>query len=85
MNEEFIEALHEIVKEKGISEDLLFSTIEDALVAAYKRIMPMQQHPRMLKLLWIGLMERYMFMLRKRLLKMRVKIQKKYLLKMQKN
>lgn len=37
MNEEFIEALKEIVKEKGISEDLLFLTIEDALVAAYKK------------------------------------------------
>ncbi|KGK88506.1 MULTISPECIES: transcription termination factor NusA [unclassified Clostridium] len=37
MNEEFIEALKEIVKEKGISEDLIFSTIEDALVAAYKK------------------------------------------------
>ncbi|MBL4934896.1 transcription termination/antitermination protein NusA [Clostridium sp. YIM B02515] len=37
MNEEFIEALREIVKEKGISEDLLFTTIEDALVAAYKK------------------------------------------------
>lgn len=37
MNEEFIGALREIVKEKGISEDLLFSTIEDALVAAYKK------------------------------------------------
>lgn len=37
MNEEFIEALREIVKEKGISEDLLFLTIEDALVAAYKK------------------------------------------------
>lgn len=37
MNEEFIEALKEIVKEKGISEDLLFVTIEDALVAAYKK------------------------------------------------
>lgn len=37
MNEEFIEALREIVKEKGISEDLLFSTIEDALVSAYKK------------------------------------------------
>lgn len=37
MNEEFIGALKEIVKEKGISEDLLFSTIEDALVAAYKK------------------------------------------------
>ena len=37
MNEEFIGALKEIVKEKGISEDLLFATIEDALVAAYKK------------------------------------------------
>ena len=37
MNEEFIIALKEIVKEKGISEDLLFTTIEDALVAAYKK------------------------------------------------
>lgn len=37
MNEEFISALREIVKEKGVSEDLLFVTIEDALVAAYKK------------------------------------------------
>jgi N utilization substance protein A len=37
MNQEFIDALKEIVKEKGISEDLLFTTIEDALVAAYKK------------------------------------------------
>lgn len=37
MNQEFIEALKEIVKEKGISEDLLFTTIEDALVVAYKK------------------------------------------------
>jgi transcription termination/antitermination protein NusA len=37
MNQEFIEALKEIVKEKGISEELLFTTIEDALVAAYKK------------------------------------------------
>jgi len=37
MNEEFIGALKEIVKEKGISEEMLFSTIEDALVAAYKK------------------------------------------------
>lgn len=37
MNQEFIEALREIVKEKGIDEDLLFTTIEDALVAAYKK------------------------------------------------
>ena len=37
MNQEFIEALKEIVKEKGIDQDLLFTTIEDALVAAYKK------------------------------------------------
>lgn len=37
MNQEFVEALKEIVKEKGISKELLFSTIEDALVAAYKK------------------------------------------------
>ena len=37
MNEEFIGALREIVKEKGISEELLFETIEDALEAAYKK------------------------------------------------
>lgn len=37
MNEEFIGALKEIVKEKSISEDLIFTTIEDAMVAAYKK------------------------------------------------
>ena len=37
MNEEFIVALREIVKEKGISADSLFATIDDALVAAYKK------------------------------------------------
>ena len=37
MNQEFIGAIKEIVKDKGISEDLLFTTIEDALVAAYKK------------------------------------------------
>ena len=37
MNEEFITALREIVKDKGISEDLLFTAIEDALVSAYKK------------------------------------------------
>ena len=37
MNQEFIGALKEIVKDKGISEDLIFTTIEDALVAAYKK------------------------------------------------
>lgn len=37
MNQEFIIALREIVNDKGISEDLIFTTIEDALVAAYKK------------------------------------------------
>lgn len=37
MNEEFISALREIVKDKGISEELIFDTIDDALVAAYKK------------------------------------------------
>lgn len=37
MNQEFIGALKEIVKEKGISEDLIFTTIEDAMVSAYKK------------------------------------------------
>ncbi|MCY6483933.1 transcription termination factor NusA [Clostridium aestuarii] len=37
MNVEFIDALKEIVKEKGISEELLFDTVEDALVSAYKK------------------------------------------------
>lgn len=37
MNEEFIAALKEIVKDKGISEDFLFTAIEDALVSAYKK------------------------------------------------
>jgi N utilization substance protein A len=37
MNEEFVGALKELVKEKGICEDLLFTTIQDAMVAAYKK------------------------------------------------
>ncbi|WP_294371508.1 transcription termination factor NusA [uncultured Clostridium sp.] len=37
MNEEFVGALKELVKEKGICEDLIFTTIQDALVAAYKK------------------------------------------------
>lgn len=37
MNAEFIEALRELVNEKGISEELIFTTLEDALVAAYKK------------------------------------------------
>ena len=37
MNEELVGALRELVKEKGICEDLIFTTIQDALVAAYKK------------------------------------------------
>lgn len=37
MNEEFVGALKELVKEKGICEELLFTTIQDAMVAAYKK------------------------------------------------
>lgn len=37
MNGEFIDALRELVKEKGISEELIFTTLEDAMVAAYKK------------------------------------------------
>lgn len=34
---EFIEALHELEKERGISAEVLFETIEAALISAYKK------------------------------------------------
>lgn len=37
MNKDFIDALKTIVKDKGVSEDMIFTTIEDALIAAYKK------------------------------------------------
>lgn len=37
MNMEFIEALAAVAKEKNISEEILFKTVEQALVSAYKR------------------------------------------------
>lgn len=37
MNMEFIEALHELEKERGISADILFEAIEAALISAYKK------------------------------------------------
>lgn len=40
MNEEFVSALKEIVKNKGISEDFLFTAVEDGLVSAYKKNYP---------------------------------------------
>lgn len=36
MNKEFIDALEELGKEKGISKDLLIEAVEKALIAAYK-------------------------------------------------
>lgn len=37
MNAEFIQALEEIEKEKGVSKDILIEAIEAALISAYKR------------------------------------------------
>lgn len=37
MNMEFIEAIHELEKEKGISAEVLFEAIEAALISAYKK------------------------------------------------
>ena len=37
MNADFIQAIQELGKEKGIEPELLFQAVEDALVAAYKK------------------------------------------------
>ncbi|MEG0662730.1 MAG: NusA N-terminal domain-containing protein, partial [Anaerovoracaceae bacterium] len=37
MNKEFIEAIDQLEKEKGISKELLFDAIESALMSAYKK------------------------------------------------
>lgn len=37
MNQEFIHALEEIEKEKGISKDVIFDALESALVSSYKK------------------------------------------------
>ncbi|MCL1790788.1 MAG: transcription termination factor NusA [Peptococcaceae bacterium] len=37
MNMEFIEAIHELEKERGISAEVLFDAIEAALISAYKK------------------------------------------------
>ena len=37
MNEDFIQALHEIEKEKGISKDIIFEALESALISSYKK------------------------------------------------
>lgn len=40
MNSELIEALKEVVKQRGIDEEIIFSAIEESLVSAYKREVP---------------------------------------------
>ena len=37
MNKEFINAIDDLVREKGISKDVLIEAIESALVSAYKK------------------------------------------------
>ena len=37
MNGEFLQAIQQIAKEKGIKEDILFDAIDAALVTAYKK------------------------------------------------
>lgn len=46
MNIEFIEAIHDIEKEKGISSDILFEAIEQALLSAYKKNFGSAQNAR---------------------------------------
>ena len=37
MNAEFIEALEEIEREKGISKEVIFEALESALISSYKK------------------------------------------------
>ena len=37
MNKEFIEAIEQLEKEKGMSQDLLYEALEAALTKAYKK------------------------------------------------
>ncbi len=46
MNIEFIEAIHDIEKEKGVSSDILFEAIEQALLSAYKKNFGSAQNAR---------------------------------------
>ncbi len=46
MNMEFIEAIHELEKEKGISAEILFEAIEAALISAYKKNFSSLQNAR---------------------------------------
>jgi len=46
MNIDFIEAIHDIEKEKGVSSDILFEAIEQALLSAYKKNFGSSQNAR---------------------------------------
>ena len=46
MNSEFIEALHDIEKEKGVSTEVLLQAIEQALLSAYKKNFKTSQNVR---------------------------------------
>ncbi len=46
MNSEFIEAIYDIEKEKGISSEILFEAIEQALISAYKKNFGIAQNVR---------------------------------------
>ncbi|HBW39069.1 MAG TPA: transcription termination/antitermination protein NusA, partial [Desulfosporosinus sp.] len=48
MNMEFIEALHELEKGRGISAEILFEAIEAALISAYKKNFGSLQNVRVL-------------------------------------
>lgn len=37
MNKDFIDALHEIEKEKGVSKEIIFDALESALISSYKK------------------------------------------------
>ena len=46
MNHEFIEALDELEKDRGIDKDILIDTIEQALLTAYKKNFGSSQNVR---------------------------------------
>ena len=57
MNADFISAIQELGKEKGIEPELLYQAVEDALVAAYKKNSNTNQNVE-----WIGIRKQVKFM-----------------------
>lgn len=37
MNADFVKAIAELAKEKGIAPDILYSAVEEAMISAYKK------------------------------------------------